>query len=129
MVAKTDDATSGGFGQAFADAYALCLRAIPEARFEDLEDIREIATRLAGHARLAKNSEAELQSEEIRALAERRIEELFGALVAQPAMLAPAVHGGVRGRAGGVVRAAKLSAERRREIARRAAQARWEPAA
>jgi hypothetical protein len=78
MLAKSDDAARGGFGETFAEAYVLCLRAIPEARrLDDVEDIRAIAIRLTGYARRAKNPEAQQQSEEIRTLAEQRIRQLL----------------------------------------------------
>jgi hypothetical protein len=74
MVAASENAGRGVFGQAFASACALCLQVIPEARrLEDLEDMREKATSLAWCARRAGNAEAQRQSEEIRELAERRI--------------------------------------------------------
>ena len=78
MLANSDEAARGGFGETFAEAYVSCLRAIPEARrLEDVQDIRETAIRLAGYARQAKNSEVEQQSEEIRTLAEQRIRQLM----------------------------------------------------
>jgi hypothetical protein len=129
MLTKSDDVARGGFGETFADAYVLCLRAIPEARWiDDVEDIRAIVIRLAGYARRAKNPEAERQCDEIRALVEQRTRQLLG----QPeppttdAMRAQEVLAGdVRGRKGGLARAAKLTSERRAEIARAAAAARW----
>jgi hypothetical protein len=127
MLAESDDAARGGFGETFAEAYILCLRAIPEARWlDDVEDIRAIAIRLAGYARQAKNAGAEEQSEEIRTLAEQRIRKLLAeaGTATKAAMLAPD-RGDVRGRKGGLARAAKLTAERSAEIARAAAAARW----
>jgi hypothetical protein len=128
MLAESEDAARGGFGETFAEAYVLCLRAIPEARrIDDVEDIRETANRLAGYARRAKNSEAEQQSEEIRTLAEQRIRQLMAEAetATKAAMRAQVVAGDVRGRKGGLARAAKLTSERRAEIARVAAAARW----
>ena len=56
MLAKNDDAARGGFGETFAEAHVLCLRAIPEARrLEDVEGIRAIVIRLARYARRAMN--------------------------------------------------------------------------
>ena len=79
MLAKSDDAARGGFGETFAEAYVLCLQAIPEARrLDDVEDIRAIAIRLAGYARRANNPEAERQCDEIRALVEQRTRQLLG---------------------------------------------------
>ena len=127
MLAKSDDAARGGFGETFAEAYVLCLRAIPEARrLDDVEDIRAIAIRLTGYARRAKNPEAQQQSEEIRTLAEQRIRQLLAeaGMATKAAMLAPD-RGDVPGRKGGLARAAKLTSERRAEIARAAAAARW----
>ena len=128
MLANSDEAARGGFGETFAEAYVLCLQAIPEARrLEDVEDIRAIVIRLAGYARRAKNPEAERQCEEIRALVEQRTRQLLGqpeALITD-AMRAPALAGDVRGRKGGLARAVKLTPERRAEIARAAAAARW----
>jgi hypothetical protein len=102
-----------GFDEAsFAEVYGLCLRAALKARrLGDLEDIHEVASRLAEHARLKENAEAEQKSQKIRAWAEYR----------NAAMLAQA-------REGGRARAAKLSPERRRQIAKAAAAARWSPA-
>ena len=127
MLAESEDAARGGFGETFAEAYVSCLRAIPEARrIDDVEDIRETANRLAGYARRAKNSEAEQQSEEIRTLAEQRIRQLLAEAetATKAARLAPDRRD-VRGRKGGLARAVKLTPERRAEIARAAAAARW----
>jgi hypothetical protein len=127
MLAESDDAARGGFGETFAEAYVLCLRAIPEARrLEDVEDIRAIAIRLAGYARRAKNPDAERQCDEIRALVEQRIRQLLAEAetATTEAILAPDRRN-VRGHKGGLARAAKLTAERRAEIARAAAAARW----
>jgi hypothetical protein len=91
----------------------MCLWASLKARrLGDLEDIREAASRLTEYARRKENLEAEQKSQKIRTWAEYRI----------AAMLAQA-------RKGGLARATKLSAERRREIAKAAAAARWERAA
>jgi hypothetical protein len=127
MLAESDDAARGGFGETFAEAYVSCLRAIPEARrLDDVEDIRAIAIRLAGYARQAKNAEAEQQSEGIRTLAEQRIRQLLAEAqtATKAAILAPDRRD-VRGRNGGLARAAKLTSERRAEIARAAAAACW----
>jgi hypothetical protein len=127
MLAESEDAARGGFGETFAEAYVLCLRAIPEAR--RLEDVEEcaIAIRLAGYARQAKNAEAERQCDEILALVKQRNRQLLGQpeTLMTDAMRAPALAGGVRGRKGGLARAAKLTSERRAEIARAASAARW----
>jgi hypothetical protein len=127
MLAESDDAARGGFGETFAEAYVLCLRVIPEARrLEDVEDIRAIVIRLAGYARRAKNPEAERQCDEIRALVEQRTRQLLGQpeTLITDAIRASALAGDVRGRKGGLARAAKLTSERRAEIARAAAAAR-----
>jgi hypothetical protein len=102
-----------GFDEAlFAQVYGVCLRAALKARrLGDFEDIHEAASRLTEYARRKENPEAEQKSQKIRAWAEYRI----------TAMLAQA-------REGGRARAAKLSAERHREIAKAAAQVRWGPA-
>ena len=83
--------------------------------------------RLVGYARRAKNPEAERQSDEIRTLAEQRTRQLLGQpeTLSADAVRAPALAGDVRGRKGGLARAAKLTSERRAEIARAAAAARW----
>ena len=128
MLAESDDAARGGFGETFAEAYVLCLQAIPEARrLEDVEDIRAIAIRLVGYARRAQNFEAEQQSNEICTLADQRIRQLRAdaETATKDAMRAQALAGDVRGRKGGLARAAKLTSERRAEIARAAAAARW----
>jgi hypothetical protein len=104
------------------------LAAIPEARrLDDLKEMRDCAVRLAGYARLAENREAERQCEEIRLLAERRWGDLNKASrraarrANQTTTAMPATR-----TAGGLARAAKLTAERRAEIARLAARKRWE---
>ena len=128
MLAKSGDAARDGFGETFAKAFVLCLQAIPEARrLDEVEDIRAIAMRLVGYARRAKNPEAERQSDEIRTLAEQRTRQLLGQpeTLSADAVRAPALAGDVRGRKGGLARAAKMTSERRAEIARAAAAARW----
>jgi hypothetical protein len=132
MFAKNDDAGRGGFGATFAKAYALCLQTVPTAqRLDDVQDIREKAISLAAYARRAGNSEAERQAEQIRALAERRIQQLLGEaeMVTRPAMLAPTLRNDVRGSQGGKARAARLTPEHRSAIARRAATERWKTTA
>jgi hypothetical protein len=112
MLAKNDDAARGGFGETFAEAHVLCLRAIPEARrLEDVEGIRAIVIRLARYARRAMNPEAERQCDEIRTLVEQRTRQLLGQpeSLSTDAMRAPALAGDVRGRKGGLARAAKLT--------------------
>jgi hypothetical protein len=90
-----------GFDEAaFAELYGLCLQAMSKARrLGDFENICEKAILLAAHARQAGNIEAERQSEEIRALADRRIRQLLGEAetATGPIMLAPAVRNDVRG--------------------------------
>ena len=117
----------GGFGETFAEACVSCLQAIPEARrIDDVEDIRAIAIRLAGYARRAKNSEAAAMRRDPRA--GRTENSAVARATRDPdtnGMGAPALAGDVRGRKGGLARAAKLTSERRAEIARAAAAARW----
>ena len=73
-----------------------------------------------------ENAEAERRSEEIRTLADQRIRQLLAEpeTATKAAMLAPDRRD-VRGRKGGLARAVKLTPERRAEIARAAAVARW----
>ena len=82
---------------------------------------------MAGYARRAKNAEVEQQSEEICTLADKRIRQMLAEAetATKAAMRAQVLTGDVRGRKGGLARAAKLTSERRAEIARAAAAARW----